>query len=75
MDCFKALELTEKGFIKPGIYLSEVYNLIIFYPSRYGSQIQSYYINDWNKWMFQILDKENVKMISKTFDYEKLCDL
>lgn len=72
MDYFKQLELTEKGFVKPGIYLSEFNNLIIFYPSRYKSQMQFY----WNsKWKFQILDVKAIKTIQKLYDYEKMCDL
>ena len=71
---FKQLELTESGFVKPGIYLSEYGNLIIFYPSKSGKQTQYYYhIND--KWECIKRDSYLTISIQKCFDYEWISEL
>lgn len=74
MNIFKELSLTDKGFVKPGIYLSEFGNLIVFYPDKSEEQVQYYYhIN--NKWEYVKQDLYSISIIQKCFDYEWVSDL
>lgn len=72
MNNFKELELTDKGFVKPGIYLSERGSLIIFYPSVGSIQRQFFYDVEWKD---QILSTDFIKLLNKVFYYERISDL